>query len=88
MYLKKSIIISELDDGFVAIDSDVSDDRFNGMVKLNETAKEILEILKEDISQEELIERFAQNNDTSVEEVKEDIIDIVNKLKEIKYIVS
>lgn len=89
MYLRKSIIISEVDDGYVAIDGDVSKDRFNGMVKVNAQAKDILDILSEkDVSENELLERYAIKNNVEIEEIKDDVLDIVNKLKEIKYIVD
>ena len=88
MRLKESVIISELDDGYVAIDSEISDKRFNGMVKLNSSAKIILDILKEEKSEEELLDLYVKETQSDVLEIKEDVLDIVKKLKGINYIVD
>lgn len=88
MRLKESVIISELDDGYVAIDSEISDKRFNGMVKLNSSAKIILDILKEDKNEEELLDLYAKKAESDVLEIKENVLDIVEKLKGINYIVD
>lgn len=88
MRLKESVIISELDDGYVAIDSEISDKRFNGMVKLNSSAKIILDILKEDKNEEELLDLYAKKTESDVLEIKENVLDIVEKLKGINYIVD
>ena len=63
MKLKESIVINSVADDFVAIDTKIADNRFNGMVKLNKTAKDILEILKNDISEEDLLKCLAKKYD-------------------------
>lgn len=44
--------------------------RFNGLIWLDETGKEIIELLKTDISEEELISRLTENHHASRDAVK------------------
>ena len=88
MKLKESIVINSVADDFVAIDTKIADNRFNGMVKLNKTAKDILEILKNDISEEDLLKCLAKKYDVNIEDVKEDVLDIISKLQSIGFIVD
>ncbi len=88
MILKEGIIINEIDDGYVAIDAKIQPSRFNGMVKLNQSAKKILDLVKEETSEEELLKRFSEIENVEIEDIKTDVLDIVKQLKEIGYIVD
>ena len=88
MKVKDELIIANIDDGFVAVDSDTTENRFNGMIKLNETAKYILEKLQKDISYEDLLKDYINEYEISEELGKKDIDIVLNKLEESKVLIK
>ena len=59
MLLKGGLIIKEIENEYILIDSGKESPRFNGIIKLNETSKTIINILqKGEITLESLIDEL------------------------------
>ena len=83
MKLKYEFIVNELAGQKVAVV--VGDDitEFNGFVKMNDIGAEIFEILKNDVTEEEIIEiMLGKHPDATKEEVTETVVGFVNRLKD------
>ena len=57
MKLKDGVIVSKADGSFYAVDAGLQGRRFSGIIKMNETAEELLRLLK-DGSDEEGLTRY------------------------------
>ena len=88
MKLKDSIIITSVDDYYVLVDTSLSNDRFNGVVKLNETGKVMCNFLKEDINFNELMKRMNDVYNGDYKEIENDVRNTLNKLKDIDLIID
>ena len=83
MKLKYNFIVNEVAGKMVAVA--VGDDlnEFNGFVKMNDIGAEIFDILKNDVTVEEIVKIMLEKHpDASEEEAKETVIEFTNKLKE------
>ena len=56
---------------------------FHGIIRGNSTAGFILEQIKDDITEQELVDAVCREYDVSVDAAGEDVKEIVNKLREI-----
>ena len=82
MKLKYNFVTNEVADNIVAVA--VGDDmgKFNGFIKMNDTGAQIFDLLKNDISMEELIAEMAKlYPDEPETEVKETVEGFVAELK-------
>lgn len=86
MKLKKTVIISKINDSYVLVDTNATNDRFNGLVKLNEISKDIIESFKEDTTIEEVVNKLLQEYDTTYDDLYKDVTNIVEQLKGINLI--
>ncbi len=57
--------------------------RFHGLIKSNKTAAFIVECLKEDTTEEEIIEKMVEKYDAPKERIAEDVFRIVTQLERI-----
>ena len=83
MKLKYNFIVNEVAGKMVAVA--VGDDlnEFNGFVKMNDIGAEIFDILKNDVTMEEIIKLMLEKHpDATEEEAKETVEGFVAKLKE------
>ena len=55
MKLKETIVINKINDEYVLVDADGSNNRFNGLVKLNDVAKDIIDIMKDEVTYDEIV---------------------------------
>lgn len=83
MKLKFEFVINEIADQKVAVAVGEGVEEFNGFLKMNDAGASILEKLKNDISEEELISAMAKEypNET-IDSVTECVNEIVGKLIE------
>lgn len=82
MKAKQGLIIKELDNEYILIDSGIESPRFNGMIKLNETSKYIVSLLmNKDMSIEEIYEDMLNTYDTDIETLKKSVPHILDELK-------
>lgn len=86
MKLKDGLIISKINDGYVLVDSNASDNRFNGLIKLNETTKDIIEQFKTDMSIDDVVNKLLDEYDTTYDILYKDVLNVVEQLKGINLI--
>ena len=83
MKLKYDFIINEVADKMVAVAVGDDMNNFNGFVKMNDIGAEIFEILKNDVTIEEIVKIMLQKHpDATEEEAVETVTGFVNQLKE------
>ncbi len=82
MKLKFNFMINELGDSFVAVPMSDSVESFNGVLKLNEGGAFIIETLNNEISYEDLCAKVAEKFSITVEEAKENMEPLFEKLRE------
>jgi len=73
MRLKYSFEMMELDDRSIAIPVGNSNNEFNGIIKLDGTAEAIFNLLKNDISEEKIVEALEEEYDAPHELISKDV---------------
>lgn len=82
MKLKYNFIINEVADKMVAVAVGGDLDQFNGFIKMNDIGAEIFEILKNDVTMDEIIDKMCEKHpDSTKEEAIEAITGFVEELK-------
>lgn len=88
MKLKEDFIVHKGENGAILLASGESAKSFRGIVRLNATAEEIVSCLQEEISQEELLEKFSKEYPSVAKEtLSKDIDNVFAQLKEIHALV-
>lgn len=83
MKLKYNFVISEVAGKKVAVATGGDLASFNGFLKMNATAAFIFELLKNDISEEEIVQKLRENYDGATdEELKKYTSDFIEKLRQ------
>ena len=88
MKLNENFLIHDTGNGEILIAVGEETKRFHGVVKLNETASEIVHLIeKNDLSLEEIVDHFIRKcpNDDK-EMIKQGVEDFINQLKKINAI--
>ena len=80
MKLKNSFITHESGDGLLMISAGGS---FNGMVRSNSTAKDIINLLKSDITEDGIVSAMLDKYDASREDIERDVKSVISSLREI-----
>lgn len=83
MKLKYNFVTNEVADKIVAVA--VGDDlqKFNGFIKMNDTGAYIFNMLKNDVTEEEIAAAMKKDySDATEEEIKETVSEFVGKLKD------
>lgn len=83
MKLKYNFVTNEVADKIVAVA--VGDDlqKFNGFIKMNDTGAYIFNMLKNDVTEEEIVAAMKKDySDATEEEIKETVSEFVGKLKD------
>ena len=81
MKLKYEFQTVELDDNTMAVPVGADDD-FKAVIRLNETAAFIFDLLKEDTTIDEIVEKAAKEYDSDAETIKKYVVGFVNNLIE------
>lgn len=82
MKLKYDFVITEIDDRYVAIPAGEGADDFNGVIHLNGTAREIMELLLENKNCEEIIKSLSEKyNEASPDEIASAVNTFIGTLK-------
>lgn len=84
MKLKDSIITHKNETGYLLIGS--GDETFNGIITLNGTGEFLALCLEEDLSLDEILNRFYDKYDGDKSQIKEEVIQAIEKLKEVNAI--
>ncbi len=85
MKLKYTFEIMEIDDQLMAVPVGDGADEFRGILKLNASAVAIFGLLKEEISEEEIVEALKNEYEDS-KELKTYVHDYLEQLKEAGFI--
>lgn len=83
MKLKYNFVTNEVADKIVAVA--VGDDlqQFNGFIKMNDIGAYIFNMLKNDVTEDEIVSAMQKDyEDATEEEIRETVVDFVGKLKE------
>lgn len=81
MKLKNGFITQDIDNTQIMVGT--GDTNFNGIVRSNSTAAYIVNLLKNDITEQEIVTKMAEKYDTSKEQIEKDVKNILNKLRSI-----
>lgn len=82
MKLKYTFEMMELDDQQMAVPVGEGADKFHGILKLNESAAAIFGLLKEDTTEEAIVEKLLEKYETTEEEARTYVHEYVSELKE------
>ena len=82
MKIKKGFVIKEIGGEILGVASGRAAKDFQGMLVLNETAREIWNGLEEGKSEEDILEQIVERYDVEEETVKRDMQNIIKKMKE------
>lgn len=83
MKLKYQFVVNEVADQYVAVAVGAGLEAFNGFIKMNDVGSEIFELLKNEITLDEIVaEMLKKYPDATEEEARETITQFVDKLVE------
>lgn len=82
MKLVEGVLIEELGDEYVAVATEKASEVFNGMIKLNNTAYYIMNLLYDDISYEGLIKEVKDHYEIDDDLSKKAVDAFLGKLRE------
>ena len=81
MKIKEGYILREVAGNFVVLPIGQATLDFNGMISLNATGAFLFDLLKEDTTEEKLLEEMLNTYDIDEATAKKDIADFVEKIK-------
>lgn len=79
MKLKYEFVINEVADNMMAVA--VDSDEFAGMVRLNKTGAYIFELLKNDVSEDEIVEALQAKYDATEENLRQTVRGFIESLE-------
>ena len=83
MKLKYQFVVQKVGGQAVAVAVGRDSQGFNGMIKLNESGERIFQLLNGgNLTQEQLLEQFAQYFGTSVESVRQNVLEFLDLLRQ------
>lgn len=83
MKLKYNFVTNEVAGKIVAVAVGGDLEKFNGFIKMNDTGAYIFNILKSDVTEEEIVAAMKKDyEDAAEEEIRETVSEFVGKLKE------
>ena len=82
MKLVEGVIIEELGDEYVAVATEKASEVFNGMIKLNNTAYYMMNLLFNDINYDDLIDQVKEHYEIDQELSKKAVDSFLNTLRE------
>lgn len=88
MKLKYDFKVMDLDEETIAVPLGCNGDNFNGVLKLNASGALLLDLLRQDTTEETIVAQLQKDYDTSVDELTAFVHDFVVKLQEADLIVN
>ena len=83
MKLKYNFVTNEVADKIVAVAVGGDLEKFNGFIKMNDTGAYIFNMLKSDVTEEEIVAAMKKDyEDAAEEEIRETVSEFVGKLTE------
>ena len=80
MKLKTGVIVTKMDDQYVAVTAGEAGKAFNGMIKMNGTAAFIAKLLQNDISEDGIVDAICAEYDVDAETARVNVRAVVEKL--------
>lgn len=82
MKLKYNFAIQKVTDFWAAVPVGRDARLYNGVISLNETARDMMEFLREDITEDELVQKMMTEYPVDEATLRQDVTDFLNKLRE------
>ena len=82
MHLKYKFETMTFNGDYVAVPVDADENVFRGVVKMNETSLFILELLKNEITEEAIVDAMAEQYDADREVLEEDVKKYIRAFRE------
>ena len=83
MKLKDEIVLGSIDGKDFAIATGSLSNKFSGLINNNKTANYIFQLLKEEQSEDSIVEAMLKKYDASEEVIRADVKEILAQLKEL-----
>lgn len=85
MKIKKDLIINKIDNEYYLIDVGAKP-VLNGIIKLNNTSKEIIELLQKGKNINEIVKTLSNKYNISDKTIRKDVTNIINQLTKVNLI--
>lgn len=87
MKLKYTFAVQKVTDFWAAVPVGQDSMNYNGVISLNETARDMMELLREDITEEELVQKMKELYDVDEATLRQHVHEFIGKLLEAKVLV-
>lgn len=81
MRLKQGFILHEIGNEHMAVATGEAAENFNGLVRNNETAAYIFELLQNEITRDEIVDAMCQRYDADRSEIAEDVDRMIREIR-------
>lgn len=81
MKLKYNFAIQKVTNFWAAVPVGADAKRYKGVMSLNETARDMLEFLREDLTEEELVQKMLKEYEVEEQELRPQVHDFITKLQ-------
>lgn len=88
MKLKYQLAVQQVMDFWAAVPVGKDSMRYNGVMSLNETSKDIIELLKEETTEEEIVKKMLEEYDVTEDVLRKHVSEFLDKLREEKLLVE
>lgn len=82
MKLKEGVFLHKSDDEYMAVTQGEAARSFNGLIRNNKTANDIMTLLQNETTEEAVISAMLEKYDAPREIIEKDVRSIIGKLKE------
>lgn len=82
MKLKEGVFLHKSDDEYMAVTQGEAARSFNGLIRNNKTANDIMTLLQSETTEEAVISAMLEKYDAPREVIEKDVRSIIGKLKE------
>lgn len=82
MKLKYNFAIQQVTDFWAAVPVGADAKRYNGVMSLNETARDMMEFLREDITEEELVQKMLETYEVDEATLRPQVHDFIKQLQD------
>lgn len=82
MRLKEGFILHRIGEEHMAVATGEAGEQFNGIVRNNETAAYIFELLQQETTEEAVVEAMSQRYDAPKEKIAQDVRNMIGQIRE------
>lgn len=88
MRIKQGFVLREIAGQVMVIATGEASKDFHGMIKLNQTGKEIWQSLQEGHSEVQIIQHLQDKYDVEPQQAEQDVTNFISKMREMGFIVN